>query len=924
MRNLKRALSLALTAVMVLGMMVIGAGAVSYDDFSDKDKIVNTEAVSTLVELGVIAGKDDGSYDPSGIVTRAEMAKMICVVLNGGKDPQLGTVASYTYSDTVGHWAAAYIEYCTTLGIVAGDGTGKFNPSATVTGAQAAKMLLVAAGYQASIEGFTGANWATSVNVRANQVGLYDGLTINPSEGLSRDSAAQMVYNDLSAKVVTYKYTLVSDGNGGFTSIPTLAYENASGKTDVTVLADKFGVVTVEGTVVANEYADIENGGNALDEGKTTINVTNYNDGQTNFATGDNTFKVSTGAAELGQAVTLYVKPSVTSSGTASKATVIGSVILSDKNKVVTDSSADTLDDSVLDDNKLDANSATKYSFQYGEAQTESGWTSATLTTNLAAWDGVRGVQKTIIDNDDDGIAEYIIFSAYYIGKVTTYTAGDSLKLNSSSSLEFDEDEVVGFDNVAKNDYVLYAVIGGKLHVEEAPSVQGNLDSYNASKSLTVDGTKYSTSKLYAKGTYSNTDWTDANAYTTLDEDAVVYLDKNGYALAVDGTAVANKYAYISGSSYDSLDGARVKVYLADGSSSTYVVDKAYAAGSTTKMTSSLLSSAFGTGNAAGELCTYSINSDNEITVKMVTTSIATAATYEFTKGQSMINAAGTKSYADDSTTFFYVDTSDNVSVYNGIDNAPSVDSISQKYAIITSSGDVKAVLLLDAEPTSDTNFLYIYQTTGTNSNGSIVNAIIDGKLVKDVVVDTDDLGNSLTGEKTGIYKYSVNSKDVYQLDNAPTKTVIGSIYRLTSTSIVVKDTSSNAYEFGTSDAPVALIDGSSTSMDGALAKNQVVAVVYDNDNDALAVYILEEYDEGNANIVSAAAPFSTDKTTTNHYNVEIDFTSYSSTLTATDFVFSGGSSAVWGLAGTYVAVGDTVTVTAKDGTVVYYTFVQS
>ena len=76
MRNLKRVLGLALASVMVLSMMVVGAGAANYDDFSDKDEIVNTEAVSVLVELGVIAGKADGSYDPTGIVTRAEMAKM--------------------------------------------------------------------------------------------------------------------------------------------------------------------------------------------------------------------------------------------------------------------------------------------------------------------------------------------------------------------------------------------------------------------------------------------------------------------------------------------------------------------------------------------------------------------------------------------------------------------------------------------------------------------------------------------------------------------------------------------------------------------------------------------------------------------------------------------------------------------------------
>ena len=202
MRNLKRALSLGLAMVMVLSMMVIGAGAASYDDFSDKDEIVNTEAVSVLVELGVINGKDDGSFDPTGIVTRAEMAKMICVVLNGGKDPSLGSTVNSTYTDTVGHWASGYIEYCSQLGIVAGKGDGTFDPNGTVTGSEAAKMLLVALGYKSEIEGFTGSNWAVGVNVRANQKGLYDDLDISVDAGLSRDNAAQMIYNALDANMV--------------------------------------------------------------------------------------------------------------------------------------------------------------------------------------------------------------------------------------------------------------------------------------------------------------------------------------------------------------------------------------------------------------------------------------------------------------------------------------------------------------------------------------------------------------------------------------------------------------------------------------------------------------------------------------------------------------------------------------------------
>ena len=52
MRNLKRALSLILAAAMLIGMMVVGAGAVSYNDFPDRDEIVNKDAVSMLTTWG--------------------------------------------------------------------------------------------------------------------------------------------------------------------------------------------------------------------------------------------------------------------------------------------------------------------------------------------------------------------------------------------------------------------------------------------------------------------------------------------------------------------------------------------------------------------------------------------------------------------------------------------------------------------------------------------------------------------------------------------------------------------------------------------------------------------------------------------------------------------------------------------------------
>ena len=56
MRNLKRALSLALASVMLLGMMVVGSSAKGLDDFSDNAEIVNKDAVAVTSAIGLFDG----------------------------------------------------------------------------------------------------------------------------------------------------------------------------------------------------------------------------------------------------------------------------------------------------------------------------------------------------------------------------------------------------------------------------------------------------------------------------------------------------------------------------------------------------------------------------------------------------------------------------------------------------------------------------------------------------------------------------------------------------------------------------------------------------------------------------------------------------------------------------------------------------
>ena len=82
MRNLKRALSLTLASVMLLGMMVVGSSALS---FNDADDISNVTAASVLEDLGIMQGDGSGNFMPDKAVTRAQMAIIVCRILYGNK-----------------------------------------------------------------------------------------------------------------------------------------------------------------------------------------------------------------------------------------------------------------------------------------------------------------------------------------------------------------------------------------------------------------------------------------------------------------------------------------------------------------------------------------------------------------------------------------------------------------------------------------------------------------------------------------------------------------------------------------------------------------------------------------------------------------------------------------------------------------------
>lgn len=180
------------TAATALALTFLTAGA---SCFTDGTEIVNTEAVTALVTMGILSGRPDNTFDPKGETRRSELAKMVSLLL----DPGAADSGRYTgghFTDTPGTWAEPYIEHCYETGLITGNGDGTFAPNRTVTGTEAAKILLAASGRDAA--GFTGTGWAERVNQAAEAAGLYTDFTANPAAPLTRDNAALLLYNYLT------------------------------------------------------------------------------------------------------------------------------------------------------------------------------------------------------------------------------------------------------------------------------------------------------------------------------------------------------------------------------------------------------------------------------------------------------------------------------------------------------------------------------------------------------------------------------------------------------------------------------------------------------------------------------------------------------------------------------------------------------
>ena len=814
MRNLKRALSLLLSSTMVLGMLVMGSSAASYQDVKTSH---NTEAIEVLQAVGIMTGDQNGKFNPDAKVTRNEMAVIMCNLLDY-------TVASYKgtapFTD-VPAWAEPYVAACYTNGITAGISATQYGGNQTVTTGEAALMLLKALGYF-QYSGDFGQDWLVETTKTGSTAGLFGGVKNGAREAVTRNDVAQMVLNTLKADVV------VAEKNGSDITVGNIVISGGKATYTARVSTD-------------SDYKAISD---AKVDGKYTVQLgEELYDGKL----------VKAGSAEDD-----FGRPSVK---WTYKSQEVG--VYSDKAEAVYTASVekqdlyDLIGSEVYNDLK---NNKASFSVYVDGVQDKNAKLSEYIVKNSSTdIDYARKGATTEVFVDDDNNVVITVINTYVAQVDGDYdkddkeldltTVNDDKKFPSVKNMTLSADDFDYLNAYSDEDYVLVTVAGDEIKtIEKAETVTGTMDAYTKDKSITVDNTKYEYSKNYA-GDIKEPE---------LGEKYVVVLDANGYVVYTDGVEASDNYVYVAsmGETSGVKKDLEADAYFADGTNKVIIVDKD---------DSNLKTHTFG-------WFSYDEKSNGKYELEFVTNQFngTKSSGNIIEKGKVAVNN-GNGQYSANTATTFVVNDDDKITVYNGIKNVPTIDAKGpttvsvlmkdkdSKYAdmvyisgkslsISGDSGD--RVYILDtsssAKKDADGNKYYVYDAI-VNGKVTTVNAL-ENNLTKGLYEANYDKNGYMRNTKSeGV---TGNTGDFRKLTSISKAEYADGVLTLGSTPYVLAD---NYKIFVNDDGDAKTVSASKLADKFAEYENTVY--LYMNDDDQIVeVYALAKADsDDNEKIVDTS-----------------------------------------------------------------------
>ena len=153
--------------------------------------------IYAMAQEGIINGYSDGTFKPSGNITRAEFVKLLITALN--IQVQTGDT---DFNDVQGHWAGDYIYTACKLGITSGLSDTEFGVNERITREQMVVMICKAKDITPfSTDGFTDdeqvSDWAKGyigACADAKYVSGYEDGSFRPQNVLTRAEAAAVIH----------------------------------------------------------------------------------------------------------------------------------------------------------------------------------------------------------------------------------------------------------------------------------------------------------------------------------------------------------------------------------------------------------------------------------------------------------------------------------------------------------------------------------------------------------------------------------------------------------------------------------------------------------------------------------------------------------------------------------------------------------
>lgn len=187
--KMKKILTFVLAFVLVASTINVG--------FAQGEVKTNKDKIDYLVEKGYVLGDAKG-LRLNDSITREEFAVMLTKVLNQENAAKAAMSVPSAFKDMAAdRWSNGYVNIASELKIIAGYSDGTFRPRKNVSYQEAIKMLAVAAG-GTDIKPATEGEWAAPFISYAASKGLLNGLgELKYKDQATRENVFVMIYNYL-------------------------------------------------------------------------------------------------------------------------------------------------------------------------------------------------------------------------------------------------------------------------------------------------------------------------------------------------------------------------------------------------------------------------------------------------------------------------------------------------------------------------------------------------------------------------------------------------------------------------------------------------------------------------------------------------------------------------------------------------------